>query len=139
MNATTITTDNGTKGQRVVYWIFTTIIFLADGVGALGFNMPMAVQGVKGLGFTSDWFRWELGLGKIIGALLLVLPFIPVRFKEWAYVGFGISMISAGIGNFYVGDKDHLAGGFMAIVFFIFLLISYIFFHKTYAKGTYKK
>lgn len=134
---TTKTTDNGTKAQRIVYWITTSIIFIVDGLIPFGFNQPKAVKGLHDLGFMSVSFRYELGIGKIIGGFLLILPFVPKRFKEWAYVGYGISMISAALGNFAIGG-DHTKIGGMAVVFFLILLTSYIMFHKTYGKNIYK-
>ena len=46
------------------------------------------------LGFP-DYFRIELVIAKVIGAVTLLIPQIPTRIKEWVYAGFGISMISA--------------------------------------------
>ncbi|MCG8317957.1 MAG: DoxX family protein [Cytophagales bacterium] len=37
----------------------------------------------------------ELAIAKIIGALVLVFPFFGSNMKEWAYAGFGITLISA--------------------------------------------
>ncbi|MBZ4192079.1 DoxX family protein [Niabella beijingensis] len=55
------------------------------------------------LGFP-DYFRLELVIAKIAGALLLLLPFTPVRVKDWIYTGFLISMISALIAHICSGD-----------------------------------
>lgn len=133
----TTKTDKGTKGQRIVFWIFTSIIFLMDGVVPIIFmNSPLAIKGIHDMGFP-EFFRIELSLGKGLGGLLLILPFVPARFKEWAYVGFGISLISAFIGNAVL---HHPIGDVIsALVGFIILLISYIFYHKTYGKGTFSK
>jgi len=46
------------------------------------------------LGFPDD-FRIELVIAKVIGAIVLLIPKIPTRIKEWVYAGFGITMISA--------------------------------------------
>lgn len=42
-----------------------------------------------------EYFRIELTLAKIIGAMLLLFPQTPDRVREWIYVGFGICLISA--------------------------------------------
>ncbi|QQL49177.1 DoxX family protein [Mucilaginibacter ginkgonis] len=119
------------KKDKIIYWIFTTIFFLFDGLlPALTFNNQMAKDGIHGLGFP-DYFRIELTVGKIIGGLLLILPMVPARFKEWAYVGFGISIISAFVGNIVVMNNAN-GGGYMAIGAFVVLLISYVYYHKIY-------
>lgn len=46
------------------------------------------------MGF-NDTFRVELGIAKALGAIALLLPFLPKALKEWAYAGFGITLVSA--------------------------------------------
>ncbi len=55
------------------------------------------------LGFP-DYFRIELVIAKIIGAIVLLLPFTSVRVREWVYVGFIIAMVSALIAHICSGD-----------------------------------
>jgi len=136
---TTATTNKGTKTQRIVYWITTSIIFLFDGLGALGSNTKIAIDGMHHAGFMSDAFRWELGIGKVLGGFFLILPFVSKRLKEWAYVGFGISTITACVVNFAAGDEMGKQGGIMALAVFGILVTSYIMFHKTYGKGIYQQ
>src|SRR5258706_14652262 len=103
MNTATISAANygaetkstSTKTAKVIYWIFTSLIVLLDSViPALTFNTTLAKQGISHLGFP-DYFRIELSIGKIVGGILLILPMVPSRLKEWAYVGFGIAFVSA--------------------------------------------
>ncbi|MCJ8208283.1 DoxX family protein [Mucilaginibacter sp. RS28] len=127
---TTLTVEKVPTRDKVIYWVFTSIFFLFDSVmPALTFNSEMAKQGVAHMGFP-DYFRIELSIGKIIGGLLLILPFIPARFKEWAYVGFGISIISAFIANIAMGSQTSFI--IMPVVVFAVLLVSYIYYHKIY-------
>lgn len=121
-----------TQKDRIIYWIFTGIFFILDGlIPALTFNSPLAKQGISHLGYP-DYFRIELSVGKIIGGLLLILPFVPPRYKEWAYVGYGISIISAFVSNLAV---DGLNGTtFIPIAGFVLLFISYVYFHKIKAE-----
>lgn len=51
-------------------------------------------QDLLKLGFPG-YFRIELVTAKIIGAIVLLLPFTPARVKEWVYAGFIITMCSA--------------------------------------------
>jgi hypothetical protein len=54
------------------------------------------------LGFP-NYFRIELTMAKVIGALALLIPQIPARIKEWIYVCFGLVLISAAIAKFNSG------------------------------------
>jgi hypothetical protein len=127
---TTLAVPQSTKTDRIIYWIFTSIFVLLDSViPALTFNSQMAKDGIAHIGFP-DYFRIELSVGKIIGGILLILPMIPARYKEWAYVGFGISLISALIGDVVTdGPKEAV----MPIVGMAILLTSYIYYHRIYA------
>jgi len=42
-----------------------------------------------------NYFRLELTVAKVLGALALVIPGVPSRIKELAYFGFGITILSA--------------------------------------------
>ena len=46
----------------------------------------------------------ELACAKILGTLVLLIPQIPTKIKEWAYAGFGITFISATIAHINSGD-----------------------------------
>jgi hypothetical protein len=124
------TAQQSSKSTRVIYWIFTSIfVFLDSVLPAFTFNSQMAKDGITHLGFP-DYFRIELSIGKIIGGVLLILPMIPARYKEWAYVGFGISLISALVGNVVM---DGPKGAAFPIVGLVILLVSYITYNKIYA------
>jgi hypothetical protein len=127
INNTTTSTSEAPKAIKITYWISTSIFFLLDSVmPAFTFNTPLAKQGISHMGFP-DYFRIELSVGKIIGGILLILPMIPARFKEWAYVGFGISLISAFVGLLVLNEPGE--GGF-AIFGMAILLTSYFSYHK---------
>lgn len=129
---TTFISATAAKKDKIIYWIFTTIFFLLDGlIPALTFNSEMAKQGIRHTGLP-EWFRLELSYGKIIGGLLLIIPFIPPRYKEWAYVGYGISIISAYIANAAVDGISPML--LFPVVAFAILLISYVYFHKIKAE-----
>lgn len=65
---------------------------------------------------------------KVSGALVLILPFFKGRYKEWAYAGFGITMLSATVSHTVV---DGFGGqtAFPLVVFGI-LVVSYLSYHK---------
>ena len=119
------------KKDRIIYWIFTSIFCILDSLlPALTFNTPMAKQGILHLGYPA-YFGIELSVGKIIGGILVILPMVPPRYKEWAYAGFGISIISAFISNLVV-DGSKGGGPYFAIFGMVLLLISYVYYHKVY-------
>lgn len=74
------------------------------------------------LGFSADFFRIELGITKIIGAVLL---WLPVRLlKEFTYFGFASTFISVALAHFSAGDPVDKV--LIALVFFVILLASYL-------------
>lgn len=119
------------KKDKIIYWIFTSIVVLFDGVGALGFNTPLGIEGIRHMGFP-DYFRYELGIGKIIGGIILILPMMPKRLKEWTYVAFGIACISAAIGHFVIDD---VAQAIFPLILLGFFIVSYIYYHKIAGKA----
>lgn len=116
------------KTTKITYWIATILIFLLDGLmPALTSNTELAKQGISHLGYP-DYFRVMLTFFKITGAIVLVVPAIKSRFKEWAYVGFGINFICAAISHWVV---DGFGGNtIFPLVAFAILAVSYIFYHK---------
>ncbi len=87
----------------------------------------MAIDGTKHLGLP-HWFHLELGIGKFIGGLLLILPHIPKLIKEWVYVAFGIDFLSATIAH--VAVDGFVLSSFQPLIFFGILLVSYVYYHK---------
>lgn len=116
------------KTTKITYWITTGMIFLFEGVmPALTSHTDLAVEGIRHLGYP-DYFRVMLTVFKVAGALALILPFIKGRVKEWAYAGFGITMIAAFISHWAV-DGFHSQTLFPLLIFAI-LVTSYIYYHK---------
>lgn len=116
------------KKIRIIYWTATSLAMLT---GALvGFlylaGNPMMKGAFAHLGFP-DYFRIELGIAKIIGMVVILVPTVPARFKEWAYAGFGITFISAIVAHSVV---DGIATAFPPIIPLVFLVLSYAYFHK---------
>jgi hypothetical protein len=114
------------KSTKIIYWITTSIICLFAST-AIFMNSQMAIDGATHLG-VPRWLGLEISIGQLIGLVLLIVPAVPVRFKEWAYVGFGILYISAAVAH--IAMKDPMNNTIMAIVFFGLLLTSYTSFHK---------
>jgi hypothetical protein len=115
------------KTTKIVYWVSTSIICLFA-LSAVQMNSEMAIEGSKHV-LIPRYLSIEISIGQLIGLVLLIVPAIPKRFKEWAYVGFGIMYISALVAHLAVGDP-FIPFGLMAVLFFGLLLCSYISFHK---------
>jgi hypothetical protein len=115
------------KRDKIIYWVSTGIVCGMMLMSAfMYFTDPKVVEGFKLMGFP-DYFRVELGTAKLLGALVLIIPQIPARVKEWAYAGFGINFISAAIAHISIGDTSGIT---MPLVLLALLIISNIFFHK---------
>jgi len=116
------------KKIKIIYWITTTIIFLFEGVmPALTSNSQLAIDGIRHLGYP-DYFRVMLTAFKIAGTLVLILPMISSRYKEWAYAGLGITFISAFISHTVVDGFSFQS--FFPLIIFAILGVSYISYHK---------
>jgi hypothetical protein len=116
------------KKDKVIYWIFTSIVVLLDSaMPAFTFNTELAKQGISHLGYP-DYFRIELSIFKIIGGIVLIFPFIPKRLKEWAYFGFALDFISAFIGHLTVDGFNGQT--LFPLIMLIILVISYVYYNK---------
>jgi DoxX-like family len=116
------------KKDKIIYWISTGIIAAMMLMSAfMYFTNPQVAEGFQKMGF-GDWFRIELGVAKIIAALVLVIPAVTGRVKEWAYAGLGITFISASIAHYSMGDDASKI--ISPLVFLAVLAVSNIYLHK---------
>lgn len=83
------------KPIKIIYLLTTGLIFLFQGLmPILTMNNPESLAMLNHLGYPT-YFGAMLVFFKVIGSAILLVPQIPPRFKEWAYVGFGIDFIAA--------------------------------------------
>ncbi|ANH81088.1 hypothetical protein A8C56_08940 [Niabella ginsenosidivorans] len=116
------------KKNKIIFWITTGIIFLMEGVmPALTSQTELAKEGIRHLGYPG-YFGNALVVFKVLGALILIIPQIPKRLKEWAYAGFLFDFIFASISHFSVDGMDFQS--FFPLIFIIILALSYISYHK---------
>ena len=93
----------------VGFWIATGIFCLQIAFTAYAqLRLPQVAEAFTHLGFP-DYFRLELAWAKLIGVALLLVP-VPARLKEWVYAGFAITLVSALIAHFSVGDGPEAWG-----------------------------
>jgi hypothetical protein len=96
------------NGIVIGFWIFTALFCLEMSFTAYFelMMLPQAAQAFTRLGFPADFFRIELSWAKVAGVIVLLLPMIPARLKEWAYAGFAINLASALIAHFSIRDRS---------------------------------
>jgi hypothetical protein len=100
------------RGIVIGFWIATALFCLQTGFTAYAqLRLPQVAEAFTRLGFPA-YFRVELSWAKLLGVVLLLAP-VPARLKEWAYAGFAITLGSALIAHFAVGDGPD-AWGFAA-------------------------
>ena len=96
------------KGIVIGFWIVTALFCLQIGFTAYAqLRLPQVAEAFTHLGFPG--YRVELSCAKLLGVVLLLAP-VPARLKEWAYAGFAITLGSALIAHFSVGDGPEAWG-----------------------------
>jgi hypothetical protein len=127
------------KKAKILFWVSTSLIFLTQGVmEILTGHSQMAKDGIAHLGYP-EYFLTMIVVFKVLGAIVLMIPKVPSRFKEWAYAGFGIDFISAFVSIWAVDGFG--APLLLPVVAFLILTVSYVNYHKmkTWAVGTIAK
>lgn len=113
------------KKNKIIYW--TTTVIVAGMMLFSGF-LYLSSEELKAafvhLGFP-DYFRIELGLAKIIGALLLLIPAVPPMLRLFTYFGFGLTFVSAIIAHLASGDPINVTIG--PFVFLALLVASFAY------------
>ena len=111
-----------TKTKTTIYWastLFVAFIMTISGTLAL-IHAPTMMTALAHLGYP-PYFSNLLAVSKLAGVSVLLLPGIA-RLKEWAYAGFGITILSASYSHLLSGD------GLLALeplVTFAALILSY--------------
>ena len=124
------------KTTKILFWTTTIIIFLFEGVmPALTSQTELAKEGIRHLGYPA-YFGMALVVFKVVGTIILILPHVSARIKEWAYAGFGFDFIFASISHFAVDGMDFQS--FFPLIIFGILIVSYVNYHKLKGAGVFK-
>ncbi|MES2828259.1 MAG: DoxX family protein [Bacteroidota bacterium] len=117
------------KTTKVVYWVSTGLLALFILPGIFFMNSPIAQEGIRHMQIPA-WLGTTVGIGQFIGGLILIIPKLPIRLKEWGYTALGIVYMSAFIGHIVLDGfgRDTIT----AMVMFAVLVISYLSYHKVY-------
>lgn len=101
--STLVAAETTPRIKRVAYWTVTALLCVQISFTAYAqLRLPQVAEAFTHLGFPS-YFRVELSWAKFLGVVLILAP-VPARLKEWAYAGFAITLASALIAHFTVGD-----------------------------------
>src|SRR4051794_36109054 len=115
------------KLTLVGFWIATALFCLQMGFTAFAqLRLPQVAAAFTHLGFPA-YFRVELSWAKFLGIALLLAP-VPARLKEWAYAGFAITLVSALIAHFSMGDGPESWG--WAVGTGVLWALSYFFWRR---------
>lgn len=90
----------------------------------------MSIQGITSLGYPV-YFVSMIAVFKVVGSLVLIIPKVSPRIKEWAYAGFGIDFLSAFISIWVVAGFN--VGLLLPFIFMILLVLSYRSYHKLHS------
>ena len=112
--------------EKKIYWTLTIISMVLIVLPSYFAPREYLEETIRRMQFPS-YFGLELDILKIVGALIVLIPVIPVMIKEWAYVGFGILLLSASLAHFII---DGWAKGLAPLVPFALLATSYYYFRK---------
>src|SRR5687768_12199946 len=103
------------KKNKIIYWASTIIIAVLMLFSAYNyFTNESMKSAMVHLGFP-DYFRIELGVAKVLGSLVLLIPATTGFIKRFAYSGFALVFISASIAHLAVGDD--FAKAFVPLIF----------------------
>jgi hypothetical protein len=90
--------------RKIVYWAATVLVAIEALFAAFTYltTTPWAVENFRHVGYPQQ-LRVLLGIAKLAGAIVLVLPRLPTM-KEWAYAGFTFTWIAASVAHYLAGD-----------------------------------
>ncbi|MBL1220511.1 DoxX family protein [Chryseobacterium sp. L7] len=120
-----------TKTTRIIYWsgaIFMSLWFGTSGFFELTKN-PVVWDITRQLGYPAH-FIYILGVFKLSGIIVLLLPNRLLRLKEWVFAGMFFDIIFAFFSKIAVLG---IAASVDAVIAFTVLLVTYIMFRKMYS------
>ncbi|WP_336963089.1 DoxX family protein [Chryseobacterium contaminans] len=120
-----------TKTTKIIYW--SGVIFISLWFGVSGFfeltKNPVVWDITQQLGYPPH-FIYILGVFKLSGIVVLLLPNKQLRLKEWVFAGMFFDIIFAFFSKIAVLGFPATID---AIIAFSVLTVTYIMFRKLYA------
>ena len=108
--------------RKIAYWVATALVGIVTLFAGFSYvtSAPEAVENFRHVGYPQQ-LRVLLGIGKLAGAIALLLPRLPTL-KEWVYAGFTFMWIAAVVAHYLAADgKVLLPVGLLAL-----LAVSYV-------------
>ena len=108
--------------RKIAYWGTTGlvgIVTLAAGFSYLT-GAHEAVENFRHVGYPQQ-LRVLLGIGKLAGAIVLLLPRLPIL-KEWVYAGYTFMWIAAVVAHYLAADGKSL----LPVALLGMLAVSYV-------------
>jgi hypothetical protein len=129
---------HGLKKDKVIYWTSTGIVAavmifsIVNFVFNDHFPFPNGPEGSFQHLLLPHYFKIELVTAKIIGLFALLVPGVPRLIKQFAYFGFGLTLISAAVAHYSVGDVRNHSVIYVLdpLSFFVLLVVSYVYWNK---------
>ena len=125
------------KRDRAIYWATTGMVLFVMVYSIITFTFfdrALYPEGAFVHLQLPNYFRIELTVAKTLGVLALLIPSVPLKVKEFAYFGFAITLASASIAHFAVGDagRPPLYAFYILdpLIFLGLLIVSYWYFYK---------
>ena len=118
------------KRINLAYWIITALFsafMIFSSIGGLTLNEQAVDYLHVKMGYPL-YFIQIISVAKIIGAIAILLPMLPVRVKEWAYFGLFIDLVAAVISFWAIGDPVSIWAPMF--LFIAVLLVAYWLHHK---------
>jgi DoxX-like family len=90
--------------RSIAYWATTALVGAVTLSAAYTYltAAPEALENFRHVGYPQQ-LRVLLGIGKLAGAIVLLLPRLPAL-KEWAYAGFTFMWVAAVVAHYLAGD-----------------------------------
>lgn len=116
------------KRDKIIYWVSTGILSVMMLFSAFSYLTNEEIKlGFEHMGFP-DFFRIELAVAKILGAIVLLIPNFNSTIKQFAFFGFFLSFVSAFITHLSIGDP--ILAAIMPLVFIGLLALAYVYNNK---------
>jgi hypothetical protein len=121
--------------DKIIYWGSTAIVSAVMLFSIVTFTFydhfpvtdPTSPSAFVHLGLP-PWFKIELTLAKALGLVALWLPGIHRKIKEFAYFGFGLTLLSAAFAHASSGDaRISVLFVLDPLIFFGLLVVSYAY------------
>jgi hypothetical protein len=122
------------KKNKIIFWATTIFLFLFEGIMPLStliFAPSHSTAGTVYLQYPA-YFAYVIITFKVLGAIVLVIPGLPRRVKEWTYAGFAFNFICASVSHFVIDGFVFVS--FFPLIIFAIAIVSYMNYFKVYGQ-----